>query len=238
MSAAVAARAGERGLTVDKGAFISIAGWAGIAAFAAYFVGFGFYLTAGPPPAFGDAARFMNYVSGHGNLIISSALAFGLDFTLLFVWFSGVRELIRRGGGIWTNVADVAAYAYFAALAVAMVGFGALIGAVISAQVLGDPAITRSLWFGCFATLHLSLWPLALVQALYALAIVRTGVLPRWNGWLGALAALGALATVPAAYGGAGFYSSLGLAGVLLTDLPSLAWNLGAAIFMIRVSRT
>lgn len=238
MSATVAARAADRAAALDAGRFVPIAGWAGIGALLAYFVGFGFYLAAGPPPTFADGSRFLAYVSGQGTLIISSALAFGLDFTLLFVWFSGVRELIRGAGGVWSSVADVVAYAYFGAIAVAIAGFGALIGAVVSAQALADPAITRSLWFACFAVLQISLLPLALVQALYAIAIGRTGVLPRWNGWLGALAALGALATVPAAYGGTGFYSSLGLAGVLLSDLPSLAWNLAAAICMIRSPRT
>lgn len=214
--------------------FVRLAGWAGIGAFIAYLVGFGFYLMAGPPPAFTDAERFVAYARDHGALIISSALFFGIDFALLFVWFTGVRDLIRRAGGIWTSLADATAYAYFAGVAIAIVGFGALIGAAVSAQSLGDPAVTRGLWFGCFTILHISLLPLALVQALYAVAVLRTGALPRWNGWLGGIAALGALAAVPGAYGGTGFYSSLGLAGVLLSDVPSLVWNLAAAIVMVR----
>lgn len=132
------------------------------------------------------------------------------------------------------SVADVAAYAYFGAVASSIVGFGALLGSVVGAQALGDATLTRGLWFGSFAILHISLLPLALAQALYAIALVRTGALPRWNGWLGALAALGTLAAIPAAYGGTGFYSVVGLSSVALADVPGLAWNLGAAISMIR----
>lgn len=238
MSAVIAARAGERAATSTENAFVRIAGWAGIGALLAYIAGFGFYLVAGPPPAFGDGARFLAYATVHGPLIISSGLAFGLDFAFLFVWFSGVRELIRRAGGVWSSLADAMTYAYFAGVALALAGFGLLIGAVISAQALGDPGVTRALWFGAFGVLHIALLPLGLAQALYAIAILRTAALPRWNGWLGGLAALGALAAAPAAYGGTGFYSSVGLASVLLSDLPSLAWNLGAAVCMIRSQRT
>lgn len=234
MSAVAGVRATEREASLLQDAFVRLAGWAGIGAFVAYLVGFGFYLMAGPPPGFADAGRFLTYARDQGALIISSALAFGVDFAMLFIWFTGVRDMIRRAGGAWTSVADTTAYAYFAALAMAMVGFGLLIGAVVSAQALGDPAVSRSLWFGCFTILHISLLPLALVQALYAIAVLRTGVLPRWNGWLGGIAALGAVAAVPGAYGGTGFYSPLGLAGVLLSDVPTLAWNLAAAISMIR----
>ena len=234
MSAAIASRAAERDATQPGETFVRLAGWAGIGALLAYFVAFGFYLLAGPPPAFTDGGRFVAYAGDHGALIISAALAFGVDFAFLFVWFTGVRDLLRRPGGVWTSISDIATYAYFAGVAIAMVGFGALIGAVVSAQVLGDPAVTRALWFGSFSVLHISLLPLALTQAIYAVAVLRTGALSRWTGWLGAIAALGAVAAAPAAYGGAGFYSTLGLASVLLSDLPSLAWNLGAAISMIR----
>jgi len=119
-------------------------------------------------------------------------------------------------------------------LAMALVGFGLLIAATTEAAIKGDPAVTRALWGGTFSLLGaLNYMLLVLVQGVYAFAVQRNAILPRWNSWIAWIAAVGSAAAIPTAFGGTGFYSQLGLAPLLLS-LPGLAWNLGGAISMIR----
>jgi len=214
--------------------FVRLAGWAGVLCFGLYIVAFALYLAAGPPPPFADAPQFARYVHDHGALVIAASVAFALDFTLLVVWFLGVRDLVRAAGGQWHSVADLFMTSYVIALAIALVGVGTLIAAATDAAAAGDTYSTRGLWGAGFSILGaVDYLPLGLTQAVYAFAIQRTGALPRWNAWLGWLAAAGSFAAVPTAFGGSGFYSQLGLAPLLL-NLPALAWSLGAAVCMIR----
>jgi len=200
-------------------------------------VGFSLYLAAGSPPDFTDAPKFTTYVHEHAMLIIAAALVFGLDFTMLLVWFVGIRDLIRSAGGAWVSIGDLAMLAYVVGLAVGFVGFGLLIAAVTEAASKSDASATSALWAGAFSALGaVDYLLLILVQGTYAFAVQRTSVLPRWNAWIAWVAALGSAAAVPAAFGGTGFYSQLGLAPLLLS-LPGLAWNFGAAISMIRLTR-
>lgn len=235
MSTAVVSRAGTREAALSEGRFIRAAGWAGIVAVIAYIVGFGLYLAAGSPPDFTDATRFTGYVHDHSTLIIAAALVFfGLDFVALLVWFVGVRDLIRSIGGAWGSVADLSMFAYVVGLAMALVGFALLIAATTEAATKGDAAVTRALWGGSLSMLGaLTYILLVLVQGVYAFAVQRTAILPRWNAWIAWVAAVCSAAAIPTAFGGTGFYSQLGLAPLLLS-LPGLAWNLGGAISMIR----
>jgi len=219
---------------LSEAGWIRLAGWAGVVAVIAYIVGFGLYLAAGSPPDFTDTTKFTAYVHDHSTLIIAAALVFGLDFVALLVWFVGVRDLIRSIGGAWVSVADVSMFAYVVGLAMGMVGFGLLIAATTEAATKGDAAVTRALWGGSFSLLGaLNYILLVLVQGVYAIAVQRTAILPRWNARIAWIAAVCSAAAIPTAFGGLGFYSQLGLAPLLLS-LPGLAWNLGGAISMIR----
>lgn len=219
---------------MTRAASIQTAGWAGVGAVVLYSIGFGLYLAAGQPPVLTNAPSLMDYVRNHATLFISSGLVFSVNFALLLVWFVGVRDLIRAAGNSWRSVADISMYAYVAGLAMAFVAMALLIAAVTAAWSLGDPSATRILWFAGFTALGaVNYVLLAMVQALFALAVQRGGILPRWNAWIAWIAALGSVAAIPAAYGGIGFYSQFGLAPLLLS-LPGLAWNLGASISMIR----
>ena len=99
-----------------------------------------------------------------------------------------------------------------------------------------DPAAVRALWEGsvaAFGGVGLIMAALFIASARYA--ILATGALPRWIGWVAFLTAILNLAAVPSIYGGTdatGFYTADGLASVIGL-LPLLIWILITSISMI-----
>jgi hypothetical protein len=93
----------------------------------------------------------------------------------------------------------------------------------------------RALWGGGYSLLGaVTYLPLMLASATYALAVRGTGALRRWTAWVGWIAALGAAAAIPAAFGGAGFFSQLGAAPGLIQGIPGLAWLVVVSITTLR----
>ena len=75
----------------------------------------------------------------------------------------------------------------------------------------------------------------ALFIASAGYAILATGALPRWIGWVAFLTAILNLAAVPSIYGGTdatGFYTADGLVSIIGL-LPLLIWILITSISMI-----
>ena len=96
MSGVIAVRGVERDAIQPRETFIRLAGWAGVLCFGLYIVAFPVYLPAGAPPPFADAPQFARYVHDHSALVIAASVVFALDFTLLVVWFLGVRQERRE----------------------------------------------------------------------------------------------------------------------------------------------
>jgi hypothetical protein len=118
---------------------------------------------------------------------------------------------------------------------IGLVASGLLIAATTEAVSKSDASAVRALWGGGFSLLGaVSYLPLALASVTYAIAVQRTGVLPRWTAWVGWIAALGAAAAVPGALGGTSFYSQVGTAPALIEGVPGLVWLLVVSISMIR----
>lgn len=224
----------DRGALTEAG-WIRLAGWAGVGTVVLDVVAMVFNFAPGVPADYTDARRFAAYVHHGGNLLILAGLLFAVSFTIGMAFVVGIRDLIATGGGAWRSIANLFLVANAVAYAVGYVGIGLLIASVTEATTKGDPAVIRALFGGGFSTLGaVNYAELAFAVALYGFAVRRIGFLPRWTGWLAWIAALGAVASMPAAFGGAGFYSQLGPATFITAFLPLLAWSLAVAICMVR----
>jgi hypothetical protein len=213
-----------------------LAGWAGLASFALFVCGLGTEAAAGPPPAFADNAALLSHLRDHSTVFISAGLLISLSLMIELILVLGIRDLVRSAGAAWASVGDLFLLFYVVAYPIGLVASGLLIAATTEAISKGDVSTIRALWGGGFSLLGaVAFLPLILGSITYAVAVQRTGVLPRWTAWVAWIAALGAAAAVPSAFGGTGFYSQLGPAPALLQGVPGLAWLLVASISMVRL---
>lgn len=218
----------------EKG-FIRFAGWAGVAAFVLFVGGLLAEGAAGPAPSFTDTAKLIAHLHDHATLLISGGLLISLALMMELALVLGVRDLVRSAGGAWTSVGNLFLLFYVMAYPMGLVASGLLIAGVTEAGGNGEPSAIRALWGGGFSVLGaVTYLPLMLASATYALAVQGTGVLPRWTAWVGWIAAFGAAAAVPAAFGGTGVYSQVGTAPAMIQGIPGLVWLLVVSISVIR----
>jgi hypothetical protein len=215
--------------------FITFAGWAGIATFVLFVFGLAFQFAAGPPPEFGDTVKLTRHIHDHATLIVAAGLVITLALMIELALVVGIRELLRQAGASWVPAANLFLLFYVVAYPLGLVASGLLIAATTESVTGGDASAVRALWGGGLSLLGaVSFLPLILATVIYAIAVLRTGVLPRWTAWIAWMAALGGVAAVPAAFNGGGFYSQVGAAPSLLQGVPGLVWVLVVSITMIR----
>jgi len=218
--------------------FTSLAGWAGLAAFVLFVGGLVLEGSAGPSPTFRDTAAISRYLHDHASLLIGGGLAICSALMLELVLVVGFRELVRGGAADWTSAGTLFVLFYVVAYPLGLVATGLLIAAANEAGNGGDAGAVRALWGGGYSILGaVTYLPLMFASVTYALLVQATGVLPRWTAWVGWIAALGAAAAIPAAFGGSAPYSQVGPVPGLIQGIPGLAWLLVASITMIRRPR-
>ncbi|MET8872413.1 hypothetical protein [Nocardia sp. NPDC004604] len=157
---------------------------------------------------------------------------FGLTgLTLLIVFIAGLGHLLKQTAYDW--VGTVAATAGLLWLAVAFVGTGLEVGAVIQAPDPIDPTITVSGTYILYGTISRLLEGLFL--AALGFAVSRTAMLPQWVGRSALLLALVNFAFVPSLFFGnapANFYAANGWGTTATVGGFTMLWILAVGIAM------
>jgi hypothetical protein len=186
-------------------------------------------LTADSPGDKDSASEFVSYFSDDDNqtkIQIAGVLA-GIG-GLAFLWFlAGLRDVLTREEGLWGSGASTAfagGIAFVALLWVAVAAGTAYASAAdfYDAFRVDLPSVQTAM-----ALSALSFWSLgfasvaaAVMIAAASMTVLRTGVLPRWFGWVGiALAVLSFLAVA------------------FLPPLAPLVWVLIASIALLMKPR-
>jgi len=154
---------------------------------------FGLAATADSPDSSDSNAKIIAWYADHGHRIGIIIGAFILAFCGLFLlWFaSGLRQRLRLAEGPEGRLANVALGGGVLLVALLWVGAAALAAIPAQQSFGGGPALSDAdlgrflpsvgfgsiLLFGMFGAI-------ALIDAT-SIVIMRTGVLPRWLGWLG-----------------------------------------------------
>lgn len=154
---------------------------------------FGLAATADSPDSSDSNAKIIAWYADHGHRIGIIIGAFILAFCGLFLlWFaSGLRQRLRLAEGPEGRLANVALGGGLLLVALLWVGAAALAAIPAQQSFGGGPALSDAdlgrflpsvgfgsiLLFGMFGAI-------ALIDAT-SIVIMRTGVLPRWLGWLG-----------------------------------------------------
>jgi hypothetical protein len=214
------------------------AGWFGVAGFVVFLVALPLYfIGVGPAARLEDTAQYSDLITRTNTLIlIRTALADPLIMIGLLVFMAGFRHLVRRAREDYEWVAALFFGVGLVVIAVELVADGLQAGAALDTAVNSAPTAVRALNEGSFplyGAIGLIISALMLASAGYA--ILGTGVLPRWTGWLACAAALLNLAAAPSILGGTditGFYTASGYAP-FVGQAAMVIWFFVASVSMI-----
>ena len=126
-------------------------------------------------------------------------------------------------------------------LGVTLVANGLEGGAVLDTLAgEADPWVVRALTLGYLLIYNgaIAFVMTGLYLAAAGYASVASGLLPRWTGWLAAVATALCVACIPAMYAGpadpTGFYNAGGWGAALIANFPPLLWFLAVSIILLR----
>ena len=135
---------------------------------------------------------YVNYESR----LLAQAVLFGVASVLFLFFLGGLRAFLARAEGREPRLAPVvlAAGAVFTALglsqAAVLTALVALRGNELGVRAQGSGWAARALFYLEGAIGDVALFPFAAFLAAAAVVLVRTRVLPRWLGWVGAAVGL------------------------------------------------
>jgi hypothetical protein len=157
----------------------SCAGILFVALFAA-----GIVLSGNSPALNASTAKITQYYQDHHASILVSELLINLA-SVVVLWFLGGLHAILRHRDEHGFLAPVVLASGAATVALGMVIdlAGTVAGLLAAQHGLGDPALTRAL-LDISTGVHLAFFPLAVLTATLAVAILKGAIGARWVGWL------------------------------------------------------
>jgi hypothetical protein len=175
-----------------------VAGCAGIL-FVVLFVA-GIALAGNSPALNASTANITQYYQNHHAGILVSELLINLASVVL-LWFLGGLHAILRRRDERGFLAPVVLASGAATVALGMVSdlAGTAAGLLAAQHSLTDPSLTRAL-LDINTGAHMAFFPLAVLTATLAVAILQGAIGARWVGWLSALSSAACL--VSAVIGG------------------------------------
>lgn len=211
-----------------------LGGWAGVVG-TVLFVALG--LTIFDGPSLGDPATEMRqWFADNESTVALFTWALPAVMILFLVFASALRGMLDEADGRTAGVLSRASFALAAAMvATGLVGlafWGVLaqenvLSAVSDDTVVAIASLDTMLFFAIIP------WLDAAFLACVSIVIIQSGVMPKWLGWLGCVAAVAAaLSGLWVFSGDPGNFFGAGLGTVAF--LGSRAWTLLAAAFLIR----
>jgi hypothetical protein len=192
-----------------------VAGCAGIL-FVVLFAA-GIVLSGNSPALNASTAKITQYYQDHHAGILVSELLINLASVVL-LWFLGGLHAILRQRDERGFLAPVVLASGVATVAVGIVSdlTGTVAGLLAAQHSLGDPSLTRAL-LDINTGVHLAFFPLTVLTATLAVAILQGAIGARWVGWLCVLSSAACL--VSALFGSldaSGMVPPLGLLGFFI----------------------
>jgi hypothetical protein len=193
-----------------------VAGCAGIL-FVVLFAA-GIVLSGNSPALNASTAKITQYYQSHHSAILVSELLINLASVVL-LWFLGglYANLRQRDEHGFLAPVVLASGAATVALGI-MSDLAGTVAALLAAQHnLADPSLTRAL-LEINTGAHLAFFPLAVLTATLAVAILQGAPSPRWVGWLSALSSAACLVSaVISSLDASSVVPPLGLLGFFIT---------------------
>jgi hypothetical protein len=200
---------------------------AGVVAVVVFVVAFA--ITGSPPKPSAPDKVIQAFVVDKRGALLTQAWLLCLAATL-FVWFvAAVRDVLARGD---TGNAPAAAVFFGAALVgIALLVVAGVVQIAVAHKTGGtvSPASARFGYDLVAASVSMNSLPFALATAMFAVAVSRSLVLPRWTAALAALAAVTMLAQTFVIWSRTGFFSLEGGYGIV-PFAAIMLWTVGTCV--------
>jgi hypothetical protein len=196
-----------------------------------YVIAFLPFLVVGESPALGDSAEEVaEYFTDNRSAVLTAVILLGLAVPLFLAFVAAAAVSLRRAGEpLLAGIAlatGVTAAAMFGAL---VVTFGALAQGVARTA---DAGVAKAIYDVSWSIEVLVSFPAAMFVLVVSAGGIGAGILPRWFGWLGVVAAL-AFAVGGTTWASSGFWAPDG-GYTTLTELVFLAWLLAVSVLLLR----
>lgn len=197
----------------------------------------------GDPPPISDAVAHAQFLADIRVIALTRVFIDMLMYMSLMVFFAGFRHLICQAKKEDEWVATLNFGAAVVWWAVSLVADG-LEGAAVLDTLGGttDPSVVRALVEGTLLIYNgsIAFAVTALFMGTAGFAILSSGALPRWIGWLGWVSVVLCFLSIPAMYANVvdahGFYNAAGWGPTIVANIPPLIWFFAASIAMIQKS--
>jgi hypothetical protein len=217
------------------------AGICGLAAIVLFLLEFPTYFLRGPVPPMADTIRLSDFIAKNTGNVLTVVLLDMLIYCGFLIFLAGFRHLIRQArpedewlGTLVFGVGLV--YTTLTLVADSLEGASALDAMAGKA----DPSAIRALTEGQFLMFgSVALILIALLLGSSGYAIMASGVLPKWSGWVGYAGAVLCLAFIPSMFTGVpdpdDFYNPAGWGPTgVAAGFPLAIWMVVVSILMIR----
>jgi hypothetical protein len=177
----------------------------------------GIVLSGSSPPLNASTVKITQYYQNHHAGILVAELLINLASVVLLWFLGGLHASLRRRDehGL---LAPVVLASGAATVALGMVSdlAGTVAGLLAGQHSLADPSLTRAL-FEINTGAHVAFFPLAVLTATLAVAILQGAIGARWVGWLSALSSAACLVSAVIGSLNASMVPPLGLLGFFIT---------------------
>ena len=205
--------------------------WTGLAATALLVVGA--VLLPGNVPGFdATSEQVVRYTLDDRRALLVATLLISVAFTLLIVFYAGLRTLLGRAEGAPALLSTIGYGSFLVVVAIGLVAFG-LLQAQAFAAIDGDPATVKVLHEARLVLLNLSGVPTILSAVALGVAMLRSGFPARWAGWLSLAVAAGHVLGI-VALARTGFFSPTG-GSTFVGPVVILIWFVAVSILLFRL---
>jgi hypothetical protein len=178
----------------------------------------GIILSGNSPALNASAATITRYYQDHHAGILASELLINLA-SIVLLWFLGglYSSLRQRDEHDFLAAVVLASGAATVVLGMTSDLAGTAAGLLAAQHSLADPSLTRAL-LDISTGAHVAFFPLAVLTATLAVAILQGAAGARWVGWLSALSSAACLVSaVIGSFDASSMVPPLGLAGFFIT---------------------
>jgi len=217
-------------------------GACGLAAIAAFFIEFPFYLVRAGFPGVTDPVKIADFTATYGTNIMTCVFLDFIILTLIMIFLAGFRHLIRQADVQHEWLGTLVFGVGLVYVTLTFIADSLQAATVVDARTIpGNGVIIRAMLESTFLMYgSVALFLMAVLIALAGYVGVASRALPRWSAWVGYVCALGCLAFVPSMFVGSPdlmrFYNPAGWGPeAIASGFPLAAWMITVGILMVRM---
>ncbi|HVN18946.1 MAG TPA: hypothetical protein VMU05_09240 [Dongiaceae bacterium] len=217
-------------------------GACGLAAIAAFFVEFPFYLVRAGFPGVTDPGKISDFTATYGTNVMICVFFDFIILTLFMIFLAGFRHLIRQADKQYEWLGTLIFGVGLVYVTLTLVADSLQAATVVDARTIpGNGVIIRAMLESTFLMYgSVALFLMAVFMALAGYAGAASRALPAWSAWVGYLCALCCLVFVPSMFVGSPdimhFYNPAGWGPeAIASGFPLAAWMITIGILMVRM---